>query len=188
MSPRLAIVLFVVVALVRKYAQVMQRYFVQYLSKFDVTSLRNSVQVQSCMSPCLWEVCPFISSFCICCVLENCCLPWRWKFVAHLFHWDNAEPKCQARQAYYDLHPVWWRDVLFRMTVDARAEFDLRGFRLDWCRFQVSFCWFSWFCFWVWLSSCSLLLVLPVPNTSRHRPWDTFSPQVPQSLCDLELN
>ena len=34
-------------ALVRKYSQVMQRYFVQYLSRFDVTSFRDAIQVRN---------------------------------------------------------------------------------------------------------------------------------------------
>ncbi|XP_062504745.1 nck-associated protein 1-like [Corticium candelabrum] len=79
-------------ALVRKYAQVMQRYFVQYLSKFDVTSLRNCVQKIA--------VCPDDESLLLTSFIETM---------------QNLSVK----------------------QVDARTEFDLRGFRLDWCRFQA---------------------------------------------------
>jgi NCK-associated protein 1 len=79
-------------ALVRKYAQVMQRYFVQYLSKFDVTSLRSSVQKIS--------VCPDDESLLLTSFIET-------------------------------------MQALNVKQVDERKEFDLRGFRLDWCRFQA---------------------------------------------------
>ncbi|XP_065844432.1 nck-associated protein 1 homolog [Oscarella lobularis] len=79
-------------ALVRKYSQVMQRYFVQYLSRFDVTSFRDAIQK---ISICSDDESELLTSF------------------------EQRMSALNVKQ------------------VENEDEFDLRGFRLDWVRFQA---------------------------------------------------
>lgn len=103
-------------SLVVRYVQVIQRYYVQYLSDYDAIALNELAQNLPGLSE---DISDILSAFCN--ALSEISLD-RIGWQCHCYC-------CQLFNCY---------DFAVFVTDQQESAYDFRGLRLDWCRLQVS--------------------------------------------------